>query len=180
MLYKEFSKKLVEDLLGTRVCEMTEFQGNSIVLSEEGDVYVNKKLTSFLTIDEAKEFIVHEMLEEEICNELYEDIPDIMIADIINQHHGIKVTDTLIESYLDLAASKTFTLDPAVIDIREFNSIGSSLNNKIDYVLEDGSVIAIDESTHEALNSILNDKYELINYMRESKDNFMHVIRELN
>jgi predicted GNAT superfamily acetyltransferase len=86
----------------------------------------------------------------------------------------------LIESYISLASSKTFSVDPVVTGIRSLNSIGSLIEGKIDYVLEDGSSVAIDKDTQEILNSLLEDKYQLVEYMRESKQNFAHVVRELS
>jgi hypothetical protein len=50
---------------------------------------------------------------------------------------------------------------------------------KLQYDLNDGSIVAIYESTQEYLNNILKNKPEIVDYMRESKNNFMRIIKEL-
>ena len=45
-------------------------------------------------------------LVEEVTKEIYEEIPNAKVAEIIKEYHEVKVTDTLIESYLELASSK--------------------------------------------------------------------------
>ena len=55
----------------------------------------------------------------------------------------------------------------------------SEFSGKLEYELEDGSVVAIDESTQESLNILLKEHNEVVEYMRESKDNFMKIIKEL-
>lgn len=180
MNYKQFSNKLIGDILGTQICERSEFLGHTIALSESNEIYIDNTLTGFSSVQEAKDHITQEQFEEEIAQEIYEEIPNIRIANIIREHHNIKVTDTLIESYLDLAFAKTFTTDPVVSEIRSLNSVDSILNNKIDFVLKDGSTVAIDEDTHSKLSNLIDDKYKLIDYMRESKSNFVRVVKELS
>jgi hypothetical protein len=55
----------------------------------------------------------------------------------------------------------------------------SEFTGKLQYDLNDGSVVAINKDTQEMLNSILADKNEIVEYMRESKDNFVRIIKEL-
>jgi ATP-dependent 26S proteasome regulatory subunit len=180
MQYKQFSINILSNALRTQICEKSEFYGNTIALSEEGSIYINNMLTTFNSIESAKDYIMKERFEQEIAKNLYESIPHSKIADIIYEKHNIKVTDTLIESYIELASSKKFTIDPVVHAMRDLNSIDSILEDKIDYKLEDGSIVAISEQTQSILASLLDNKYELVEYMRESKDNFMHVLRELS
>ena len=40
MKYKEFSKKLIGDILGTQISERSEFYRNVISLSEDGKIYM--------------------------------------------------------------------------------------------------------------------------------------------
>ena len=179
MNYTQFTKKLLGEMLGTQVSKGFEFLGHTIALSEDNKVFINKKQTSFESIDEAKAHLEMLELKQEITKEIYEDIPNIKIANLIREYHDIKVTDTLIESYINLASTKTFTLDPVVLELREFNSLTTGLN-KIDYILEDGSCVAISYSTQKILEELLHDKYKLIDYMRESKQNFVRIIKELS
>ena len=103
----------------------------------------------------------------------------ICIASIIKEYHEIKVTDTLIESYIELASSKIFTIDPVVQDIRKLNKLDVVVENKLHYQLNDGSVVAINEATQSLLTNLLQDQKEIIEYMRESKDNFLHVLERI-
>ena len=180
MHFSQFTKRLKKDLYGSSVVAEETFSGETLVQTEDGRVIVNGKVTQLSSIAEAKQYIQQIKFEEEIAKELYEDIPDIKVAALIREHHNIKVTNSLIETYIDLAASKTFSVDPVVSGIRAFNSLNFTVENKIDYILEDGSVVAISEETQQELNTLLEDKYQLVEYMKESKDNFMHVLRELS
>jgi hypothetical protein len=123
--------------------------------------------------------IVEETTLDEIIKESYEDIEDGRIATIIKEHHDIKVTNTLIESYKELAASRIFTVDPIVQGIRKLNKLDSIVENKIHYMLNDNSVIAINERTQTMLNNLLLNQKEIVEYMRESKSNFFHVLKKI-
>lgn len=123
--------------------------------------------------------VAEETTLDEIIKESYEDIEDGRIATIIREHHDIKVTNTLIESYRELAASKIFTVDPIVQEIRKLNKLDSIIENKIHYTLNDNSVVAINEGTQEVLNKLLSKDKQVIEYMRESKSNFFYVLKKI-
>jgi len=53
------------------------------------------------------------------------------------------------------------------------------IEGKLDFILGDGSIIAIDESTFNKINNILCNHSDIIDYMRESKQNFIYVIEQL-
>jgi hypothetical protein len=157
--------------------------GHLLEQSEQGQVFIDKVLSNFDTLEEARDYIkqntLADKLEEEIAKELYEDLNSSTIASVIKEHHDIKVTDTIIESYIDLASSKVFTLDPVVLDIRQLNKLDTIIEGKLDFTLEDGSVLAINEVTYNQINNILNEHSDVIDYMRKSKDNFMSVVSQL-
>lgn len=180
MLYSQFVTNIKATLYGAPVQYEEVYLGETISILENGKILVDGKTVKLHSIEEAKAYIKQVKLEEDITKSLYEDIPSTKIADLIREHHDIRVTSNLIESYVDLASSKMFSADPVVIDIRKLNALDSIIENKIDYILNDGSVVAISEETQSKLNSILDDKYQLVEYMRESKDNFMRVLRELS
>lgn len=180
MNFTQFTKKIKQHLCGEQIKEEAVHCGVNIILSVNDKIFVDFKPTELSNIEEAKQYIQQIKFEEELAKELYEDIPAVKIANLIKEYHDVKITDTLIESYVNLASSKTFSVDPVIHGIRSFNSIDSLLENKIDYVLSDGTSVAIDEETQEMLNKLLEDKYQIVEYMRESKDNFMHVIKELS
>lgn len=179
MNFQQFTKRMKESICGVQIQEESECQGYNIILSEDGKVFVDYKETELSSIEEARQYINQIVLEEELTQELYEDIPDVKIANLIKETHQVKVTDTLIESYKELASSKVFTADPVIQGIRSMNSVDNLVEGKIDYKLDDGSVVAIDEETNQEINNLLAEHSDVVEYMRKSKENFMHVIREL-
>lgn len=151
--------------------------------TKDGKVLINGNETEFKNIEEARQYIkqdyIAKQLEEEISTEIYEDISDNKVASIIKEYHDVKVTDTLIENYIQLASSRMFSIDPVVQEIRKLNKLDNLVEGKLHYVLNDESIVAIDESTQEQLNNLLQNQTDIVNYMRESKDNFMYVIRKI-
>ena len=154
-----------------------------LIEQTEGAILIDGISTDFTTLEEARQYIkqtnIAEHLEEEIAKELYEDISENKIANIIKEHHDIKVTDTIIDSYIGLASSKVFTLDPVVEEIRTLNKLDKLIEGKLDFHLNDGTTVAINESTYNQINNILSNHSDAIEYMRESKENFMSVIEQL-
>jgi hypothetical protein len=72
-----------------------------------------------------------------------------------------------------------FSVDPVVQKIRSLNKLDRLIENKLHYVLKDDSIIAISESTQERLNNLLQNQTEIIEYMRENKERFMHVLTKI-
>jgi hypothetical protein len=157
--------------------------GNLIQLDTDGVVYINRESTNFSSLEEARTYIKNkkysDTLEIQITKDIYEEITDNRIANIIREHHDIKVTDTLIESYIELASSQIFTIDPVVQKIRSLNKLDELIEGKIHYQLSDGSVIAINEQTQQELNTLLANQKEIVEYMRENKNNFFHVLKKI-
>ena len=118
-------------------------------------------------------------LEEQAKKELYEELSDKTIANIIKECHDIKVTDTLVESYKELASSNMFSVDPVVQKIRSINKLDRLVEGKLHYVLADNSIVAINEETQDRLNKLLLNQTEIIEYMRESKEHFFHVLEQI-
>lgn len=116
---------------------------------------------------------------EEVVKEAYEEIPATKVAEIIKEHHDVKVTDTLIESYVELASSNIFSVDPVICELRKYNKLDRLIEGKLNYTLNDGNVIAINEATQDYLNKLLQNQTEIIEYMRESKNNFMYVLSKI-
>ena len=177
MYYGSFIKALK----GT-VAETSSF-GHIIEQKANGKILIDGEKTSFTDLEEARQYVKTQHytknIEEQIKTELYEDISDNKIANIIKEYHDVRVTDTLIESYIDFASSKQFTVDPVVRDIRALNKFDKLIEGKIDYKLEDGTIIAIDETTQDKLTELFQDEQEIIEHMRESKENFISVLKQL-
>lgn len=179
MYYGQFTKSL----RASDVVESVRSFGHLIELKQDGSVSIDGELTEHKSLDEARKYIKNktfsEKLEVQISNEIYEEISENRIAQIIKEYHDVKVTDTLIESYIALASSKIFTIDPVVFDVRRLNKLDVVVENKIHYELNDSSVVAIDLATQETLNNLLHNQSEVVEYMRESKENFMRVIEQI-
>lgn len=156
------------------------YQGDRVAIDNDLSVYVNDKKTTLVlkSLEEAREDIVSYIKNSKLIEDIDNTIPEEKIATLIRKYHEVnKITDTLVESYIELASSNIFTIDPVITEIKR--QTASNFNNKLEYTLNDGSIVAIDEDTQNDLNMLLKNKYEIIDYMRESKDNFMHVIRTL-
>lgn len=184
MYFKQFSRNIYSEALQQNVVEHVSSRGHAIHLTEQG-VYIDGQLSEFSTIQQALDFVKEENdrfdIHEEISRELYEDMPDVKIASLINEHHGdyVKVTDKLVEAYVSLAAAKTFTTDPVIRDIRNINKIDRIHESYVDFILNDGSSIAITEQVYNKINNIIGEHQDIVNYMRESKDNFIKVLNQI-
>jgi hypothetical protein len=179
MYYGQFK----QSLSGSDVLSSIRSFGHLIEMHRDGSVTIDRKSSEFESLEEARKYIksktFSEKLEVQISQEIYEEISENRIANIIREHHDIKVTDTLIESYIALASSKIFTLDPVVHQIRKLNKLDVVVENKLHYQLDDGSIVAINEATLQVLNNLLHKQTDIVEYMRESKENFFYVIEKI-
>jgi hypothetical protein len=179
MFYSEFTKSLKRP----DVVESIRSYQHLIEKSEDGKIWIDRQETEFTSIEEARQYIKQEhiskKLEEQISTELYEDISGNKVASIIKEYYDVKITDTLIENYIQLASSRIFSIDPVVQEIRKLNKLDNLVEGKLHYVLDDDSIVAISEVTQERLNNLLQNQTDIIKYMREGKQNFMHVIEQL-
>lgn len=175
--FKSFKKQVLEQ---SGLADSLSIFGYDVQITESLDIIINgTKINSDVnTLEEAREYAKRYIENTELLEDIDTTIPEEKIAQFIRQYHSIdKITDTLIESYIELASSNMFTVDPVVTAIKESKT--AEFNGKLQYELNDGSVVAINEATQEMLNSILADKNEIVEYMRESKDNFVRIIKEL-
>ena len=179
MRYTDFTKSLRK----SSVVESTRSYLQLIEKTEDGKVFINGIETEFKEIEEARQYIkqdyISHQLEEEVSKDLYEELSEHTVANIIKEYHDVKVTDTLIETYIQLASSHMFSVDPVVHEIRKMNKLDRLVEGKLHYVLEDESIVAIDERTQEELNNLLQNQTDIIEYMRESKENFFYVLEQI-
>lgn len=179
MNYTQFTKSFNK----SNIVESVRSYLQLIEKTEDGTVLINGIETEFKSLEEARQYIkqdyISNQLAEEVSTDLYEELSDDKVANIIKEHHNIKVTDTLIESYVKLASSRRFSVDPVVLEIRSLNKLDRLIEGKLHYVLDDESIVTIDERTQDRLNKLLQNQTEIIDYMRESKDNFFHVLTKL-
>ena len=179
MYFSQFNRKLS----GEQVTEQLRSYDNLIEKLEDGTVLINKEKTEFTSLEEARKFIVNKHytknIEEQVKTEIYEEISENKIANIIKEYHDVKVTDKLIESYIELASSKIFTLDPVIEEIRKLNKLDTLIEGKVDYKLDDGSNIAISQETQQTLKDLFQAHTEVVEYMRQTKDNFVKVLNQI-
>ena len=179
MRYYDLSKSLKRP----DVVESIRSHMHLIEKTSENKILIDGQETEFTNFEEARQHIKSEYtshkLEEQVSKGLYEDLSDITIANIIKEYHDIKVTDTLVESYKILASSHMFSVDPVVQHIRSLNRLDRLVENKLHYVLNDENIVAIEEDTQQRLNKLLQNQNEIIEYMRENKENFMYVLSKL-
>lgn len=179
MKYKELVRNINEDVKDSFIS-----YGRVVNYLQDDTITIDgvKENEQFSSLEEAKEYCknqyISSKLEEEIIHETY-DVIENKIARIINEHYNVKVTDTLIETYIELSASKEFTVDPVVRKIRKLNKYDPIVEGKLDYRLNDGSVVAISHETQKVLNNLLENQNEIVAYMRENRDNFMYVIEQI-
>ena len=174
--FSSFKKQVLEQ---SGLVESFSFYGNDVEITTELEVYANGTLiTTANTLEEAREYAKKYIQDTKLLENIDTTIPEEKVAQFIRQYHNIeKITDTLVESYIELASSNMFTVDPVVTAIKESKT--AEFAGKLQYTLNDGSVVAIDEATQETLNNLLADQNEIVEYMRESEEHFVRIIKEL-
>lgn len=113
-------------------------------------------------------------------NQIKEDIfratPKHLIADIVASNYpDARITDKLIESYIDLALTRQFTIDKTIREIRELNSFDAEFEDKIVFVLEDSSKVLISNEMYNKVCESINNK-NAIEFMRKNTENFLNCI----
>ena len=113
--------------------------------------------------------------EQQLLDSIEVSLPEERIAECISRHSDVEITDKLVEEYINKASTTDFNIDPILTDIK-IRSV-NELRNKLDYVLKDGTKIAISEENQILLNSLLKGKDEIVSHMSENKQNFMEVLK---
>lgn len=179
MYYKDF----IAANKRSGVVESIRSYGQRIEKLEEGKVLINGIETKFDSVEEARQYIkqdyISHQLASKVSTDTYEELSEEKLANIIKEHCDVKITDKLIESYKELASSRIFSIDPVVLEIRSLNKLDRLIEGKLHYVLNDQSIVAISESTQQRLNNLLQGQQEVIEYMRESKEQFMYVLTKI-
>lgn len=176
---KSFSTFKQQVLEQSGLVDSFSYFGNEVQVTENFEIYINDTLVNTVsTLEEARDYAKKYIQDTKLLENIDTTIPEEKVAQFIRQYHDIeKITDTLVESYIELASSNMFTVDPVVTAIKESKT--AEFAGKLQYTLNDGSMVAINESTQELLNSLLANRNEIVEYMRESKDNFIRIIKDL-
>ena len=151
----------------------------AVAIGKDYKIYVDEDVidVELKSLEEARQYAKTVIDTRIILQDVNTLIPEEKVANIVRKYHDIeKITDTLVESYLELASSNIFSVDPVITEMKQNSSY---FTGKLEYRLDDGSIVAINEDTQHLLNDLLSDKYQIVEYMRESKNNFMHVLKEL-
>lgn len=177
MFYSEFAQKLNE----TKGIKRSIRCYNHLIEDDGvGCIYVDGDETLFETLDEARQSILKDIatrkLAESATADTYQVLTENKIASVIRKYSEEKITDKLIEQYISLASSKVFTTDPIVAELRSLNKIDQIFDNKVHFVLDDNSTVIISEELQRRINRLLVNQQEIVSYMKESNQNFSHVI----
>ena len=113
--------------------------------------------------------------EQQLVDSIDVSLPEERIAECISRHSDVEITDKLVEEYINKASETDFNIDPILTDIK-LRSI-NEFRNKLDYVLKDGTKIAISEKNQILLNSLLKGNDEIVSHMSKNKQNFMEVLK---
>lgn len=180
MEYTAFRNKVKSIVTNAEIVESIQYFDKTISVSADSRIFINNEEVKVKTLDEAKSYIDTTELKQDIQKEIYEEVLENDIIRIIKEEHKTnKVTENLLEAYIDFASSKIFTTDKTVHRIRELNKHDCVLEGKFDYLLEDGSVVFIEKTLQELLNNYLATDVSLIEYMRESKENFTAIVEKV-
>lgn len=174
--FNKLKTKLAES---SGVLDSFIYQEKRVVIDKDFSISIDEEVIGMelKNLEEAREYAKTYINNSLIIEDIDAVIPEEKIVNLISKYHNnIKITDRIVESYLDLASSNLFTIDPVLVEIKQKSS---SIPGKIEHNLSDGSVVAIDEDTQFKLNTLLEDKYQIVEYMRESKQNFMRIIKEV-
>jgi hypothetical protein len=152
---------------------------NVVKITKDLSLYVDEQKidVEFSSLEEAVKYSKDHIKTQELIKSIDITIPEEKVASYIKKHYNIeKITDTLVESYIELASSNIFTIDPVIQEMKTGSAI---ISGKFDYKLNDNSIVAINETTQCKLNILLKDRPEIIEYMRDSKENFIRIVKEL-
>ena len=117
--FTAFKKQVLEQ---SGLAASLSLYGYDVQISESLDIIINgEKIKSDVnTLEEAREYAKRYIENIELLEDIDTTIPEEKVAQYIRQYHNIeKITDTLIESYIELASSNMFTVDPVVTAIKE-------------------------------------------------------------
>lgn len=174
--YSTFKSRINESL---GFLERKTIRGHHVVISKDFEVMIDGScVAKCYSLDECIRRANSYVDNVELISEVNTQLPSERLIDLISHYHqNIKITNTIVEHYNQLNEQMAFSLDPVLLEMKVPSS---NFSDKVEFTLKDGSKIAITEDTLKNLNSVIKDKYQIVEYMRSSRDNFMHVIRKLS
>lgn len=115
-----------------------------------------------------------EKAEESISHSSVKFVSESRLIQSIEKNHSIKITNSLVESYTNILNEDTFVVDPVVLEVKDYDNLG-----KFSFKLKDGASVSLSEDTYVELCKLLSNKYEVVEFMRESVDNFKQVLKKI-
>lgn len=181
MDFQQLQKKVFTTLANVDVAHQAHSHGALVTETVDGRVFIDSVESEFDSISEAVQYLSNRKVQQEIVESIAADIcsemSPIMIAETIRKHHGnIRISDELVESYIDLVESKRFTVDPVAIEMNSWVPHTSLLEDRVEFVLNDQTKVVVSEQTVHLINKVLGQHQDVLDYMRESADNFVEVV----
>ena len=177
--YEQFKHHLASKLTGAEITEQVISAGRH-VCTDGTKVYVDYMASEYASIKEATSCLKNNELSQAIQSIVSDTIQynDYRVLNVIKESTGCRLTNTLVETYVDAVNNRTLTLDETVHAIRD-RCIKSNINNKVLFVLEDGASVAIDSNTLSTLRKLFKENTDVVEYMRTSSSNFNSVLKQI-
>lgn len=159
----------------SNILESFIFQEAKVYITKDYEIHIDDEFVgSSGSLEEARDYAYNYIkLTNHIDSEVV--IPKHKLIESIQNNHGVtRITDRLLESYAELLSSNVYTVDPVINELKNQSALG-----KYEFVLNDGTRIGISEDTQRKLSALLHNKYDIVQYMKESVDNFKAILREI-
>lgn len=172
MNYLQFQQKLNTTLFDIDL--KNQYQIGEHIIKETEDKFL-VDLQEFETNNEVLEYIKNKQFSNTLL-ETTEHFTNTTLHSLLKEHYPQnKITNTTINTLRNLIENKTFAFNPILESIRNH----PVFSDKIYFILEDQSKVCINKHTYQKLNEIFKDQLDIESYMKESKDNFISVIKQL-
>lgn len=151
--------------------------------SENVLILDGEMIGEFKGLKEAKEYCESLKLSEELSPELYIEpvsLSESQIALVLKEDSELRPTESVVSSFKTIVETKSFFPVNALVTLRE-KARNLEIPGKIDYILDDGSKVALDVETNLKLNTLIDVKEsaDLIRFMRTNKKNFLYVVEQI-
>jgi len=138
---------------------------------------------SFESVEEAKQYLDVKQIEDQIKEDKKSSTKETDTNSVVMalKETGIsKPTESLVENYKFLLENKKFFPSNNLVSLRNrFDD--PFIGDKIDYVLEDGTIVLLSKTTNQRINTLIESKFteEFVMFMTANKSNFYRCVTEL-
>lgn len=153
---------------------------NNKTLVVDGEVVGN-----FVGLKEATEYCEALNMSKLLAGELSSTdkivLTEEKIAYTLAEQSEVRVTETMVKSFKELAETHQFVPFNSLLALREQSRDLSQFPGKIEYVMEDNSTVLLDIDTNLKLNKIvdLKESKDLISFMTRNSANFLLCVEQL-